>query len=149
MTTTSLKLRSTITSNQRAFNAVCRHLAAQKTRARTRLTAEPSHHAAYACEYFNERTGHLCAIGALLTRQSAQLAEEHHSGEGVASIADFISPHPTELNITVGLLEHLQTAHDESDTLPELRSELHAVASTYNLNPAAIGAITVWEGTTS
>jgi hypothetical protein len=144
----TMTFRSTITSNQRAFNAVCRHLAAQKTRARTRLTNpshNPDHHAAYACEYFNPTTGHFCAIGALLTRSSAQYAEYHYSGEGIASIAAYISPSPRDLGLSEELLENLQTAHDQSDTLTELHSELHAVADTYGLNPAAISSITEWK----
>lgn len=142
----TMTFRSTITSNQRAFNAVCRHLSQQKRRARTRLTA-PESPPAYACEYFNARTGHLCAIGALLTQASAQHAEQHHSGEGIASIREFIQPSQDQLDLSTELLENLQTAHDESDTLTELHNTLHQIAAQYELNPAAITTITSWENT--
>lgn len=147
MTTTTLRFRSTITSNQRAFNAVCRHLAKQQTRARTRLTAEPNTKHAYACEYFTQRNGNRCAIGALLTLSSAQDAEHHYHGQAIAKIAQYISPDFSELNLSINLLTNLQQAHDESDTLTELRQNLTDIASAFHLNPAAIQAITKWEGT--
>lgn len=140
----TMTFKHSITSDQRAFNAVCRHLATQKHRARTRLTDEPISPSAYACQYFTERTGDRCAIGALLTHTSARYAEEHYSGEGITSIAQFIRPFP---DISLTLLEQLQTAHDESDDLTQLRFTLSTIAEDFNLNPAAIQSITSWEDT--
>jgi hypothetical protein len=144
----TMTFRSTITNDQRAFDAVCHHLAKQQRRARTRLTDASRNPGAFACEYFSSSTGYRCAIGALLTLPSAQYAEEHYGGEGISILAEYM-PQLIDLpDLDIDLLQQLQQAHDESDTLRELRTTLSEIAEAWQLNPAAITLIQKWEGST-
>ena len=123
-----IRLKSYLKTEQQIFDAVCKHLAKQKTRSIN----------ISGCVYYDKDSGNRCAIGGIMPIESAKLTEQKYSGENIYGVSHSV---PLE---NVDLLEDLQVAHNSNKTLLELKNELLGIARRYNLDSSAVELIKEW-----
>lgn len=123
-------------TEQEAFDKVCLHLAAQKTRARLKADLFDSG-LVERCAY-RGNAGSKCAVGCLIPDEAYTRAFE---GMPLSEIMEQV---PTIKGLDLDFLVTLQAAHDGSLSLGSLKSALRNVAGKYDLNPHAINQIMEW-----
>lgn len=134
-------------TNQEAFDAVCEHLAQQKTQS---LVLMEGH-----CAYRGDNGGK-CAIGALIPDSEYNTTMECTSAAGLFSINTSdgrvlsyyqkFGGHSTKLaGVYLPLLSDLQRCHDQgANSAEELFRSLRIVANRYNLSAEKAEMITHW-----
>lgn len=120
---------------QDLFNKVCQTFAEQK---RKSLDGNFCQYRLWGGADGNECLAK-CAVGALIPDEKYQPEMESHSVDTLmVYFPDLINPRLS------CFLSSMQCAHDESDSLRELKRRLRDVADTYDLNDYAVSLIKEW-----
>ena len=123
-----MKLYAHLTTPQRVFNHVARHLAEQGHRAISPLDV---------CSYYEAETGDRCAVGACMPIADAAEAESKFSGKTPNALFKGILSWGM-----IGLLVDLQPIHDNAvHGGRALRDELIGVATTYDLDDSILDTL--------
>lgn len=119
-------------NEQEIFNYVIEKLAQQGKRSRDEN----------GCVYYNEN-GLKCAVGHLIPNHLYQPSMDKNGG----IVVDLLLQSYTDLDYLdtyKNLLVALQKAHDLSNNITDIQSQLQTIAKEHHLNPFKVSAITKW-----